>query len=89
MDGLYDDNLYFNNPVDYASNLTDGWALHHLASCDIHITTGTGPWERPEESYRLSRVLAARGIKHSLDDWGPQGGHDWPYWKAQIRAYLE
>jgi esterase/lipase superfamily enzyme len=88
MDGQYDDNLYFNNPVDYAANLTDGWALHHLASCDIRIVTGTGPWERPEESYRLSHVLAGRGIRHSLDDWGPQGGHDWPYWRAQLRAYL-
>jgi esterase/lipase superfamily enzyme len=88
MDGHYDDNFYFNNPADYAANLTDGWTLHHLASCDIHIVTGTGPWERPEESYRLSQVLANRGIRHSLDDWGPQGGHDWPYWHAQIRAYL-
>jgi esterase/lipase superfamily enzyme len=88
MDGQYDDNLYFNNPVDFAANLTDGWALHHLASCDIRIATGSGPWERSEESYRLARVLGSRGIPHSLDDWGPQGGHDWPYWKAQMRAYL-
>jgi esterase/lipase superfamily enzyme len=88
MDGQYDDNMYFNNPVDYAANLSDGWAVRHLASCDIHIVTGTGPWERPEESYRLSRVLGSRGIRHSLDDWGPQGGHDWPYWRAQIREYL-
>jgi len=23
MNGLYDDNFYFNNPVDYLSNLSD------------------------------------------------------------------
>ena len=60
----------------------------HLATCDIHIVTGTGPWEHPEESYRLSRVLASRGIAHHLDDWGPLGGHDWPYWKHQMQVYL-
>lgn len=88
MAGAYDDNFYFNNPVDYMANLSDPWALGHLASCDIHIATGTGPWEKSEESYRLSHVLASRGIRHHLDDWGPLGGHDWPYWRHQLRQYL-
>jgi esterase/lipase superfamily enzyme len=88
MDGVYDDNFYFNNPVDYLSNLSEPRALGHLASCDIHIATGSGPWEQSGESYRLSHVLASRGITHHLDDWGPMGGHDWPYWKHQLRAYL-
>jgi len=88
MGGMYDDNFYFNNPVDYLANASDPWMLGHLASCDIHIVTGTGPWEHPEESYRLSRVLASRGIAHHLDDWGALGGHDWPYWKHQMQEYL-
>jgi esterase/lipase superfamily enzyme len=60
MDGAYDDNFYFNNPVDYLSNLSDSWTLGHLASCDIHIATGTGPWEKSDES-AFSRA-AASGI---------------------------
>jgi esterase/lipase superfamily enzyme len=89
MDGTYDDNFYFNNPVDYLSNLSDPWSLGHLASCDIHIATGTGPWEKSEESYRLSGILAGRGIRHHLDDWGAMGGHDWPYWRHQLGEYLK
>jgi esterase/lipase superfamily enzyme len=88
MDGAYDDNFYFNNPVDYLSNASDPWTLGHLASCDIHIATGSGPWENSSESYRLSRILTSRGIRHHLDDWGHMGGHDWPYWKHQMRQYL-
>jgi esterase/lipase superfamily enzyme len=88
MDGVYDDNFYFNNPVDFLSNLSDPWALGHLASCDIHIATGSGPWEQSGESYRLSHILASRGIRHHLDDWGPMGGHDWTYWQHQLRQYL-
>jgi esterase/lipase superfamily enzyme len=88
MDGMYDDNFYFNNPVDYLQNLSDGWAYHHLASCDIHLVTGTGEWERPAPTYRLSDILRHKGIRHSLDDWGPQGGHDWPYWKSEMREYI-
>jgi esterase/lipase superfamily enzyme len=88
MDGAYDDNFYFNNPVDYLSNLSDPWTLGQLASCEIHVVTGTGPWEQSAESYRLSAILAGRGIRHHLDDWGAMGGHDWPYWKEQLRRYL-
>ena len=88
MSGAYDDNFYFNNPVDYLANLADPWTIGHLASCDIHIVTGSGPWENSGDSYRLSRILSSRGIRHHLDDWGQLGGHDWPYWKRQMREYL-
>jgi esterase/lipase superfamily enzyme len=89
MDGAYDDNFYFNNPVDYLANVSDPWLLAQLASCDIHIATGSGPFEHSGDAYRLSEILAGRGIPHHLDDWGPLGGHDWPYWKHQMREYLK
>jgi len=88
MNGDYDDNFYFNNPVDYMANLSDSWTLSQLSTCNLHIATGSGPWERSDESYRLSRILAERGVRHSLDDWGEMGGHDWPYWKYQMTEYL-
>ncbi len=88
MDGMYDDNFYFNNPVDYLSNASDPWFYQQIATCDIHISTGTGPWENSGPTYCLSEVLSSKGIRHSLDNWGPQGGHDWPYWKHQMREYV-
>jgi esterase/lipase superfamily enzyme len=33
-------------------------------------------------------VLKRRGIPHSVDDWGGDGGHDWPYWKRQMDLYI-
>ena len=88
MDGKYDDNFYFHNPVDYMKNLTDPWALGQLATCEIRLVTGSGPWENSGFSYEMSGILARKGIKHYLDDWGPRGGHDWPYWREQMREYL-
>ena len=88
MSGDYDDNFYFNNPVDYIASLTDGYYLQQLHQCDIHLATGTGPYEDSGPTYRLSEVLKARGIPHSVDDWGPEGGHDWPYWKRQMDLYI-
>src|SRR5947209_2134305 len=37
MDGMYDDNFYFNNPVHYIPNLNDPSVFEQLASCDIHL----------------------------------------------------
>jgi esterase/lipase superfamily enzyme len=88
MDGEYDDNLYFNNPVDYVANLDDQAVLTALATCEIHLSTGHGPWEDKGPTYRMSEILASKGIVHALDDWGTMGGHDWPYWKHQMREYL-
>ena len=88
MDGLYNDTFYFNNPVDYLANLEDPWILGKLATCEIRLATGSGPWEDSGPSYALSAILARKGIPHHLDDWGPRGGHDWPYWTDQMREYL-
>ena len=88
MDGDYDDNFYFNNPVDYVANLSDPWLLDELARDDIRLVTGTGPWEDRGPTYRMSEVLSSRGIHHAVDDWGPDGGHDWPFWKRQMDEYI-
>ena len=50
--------------------------------------TGNGPYEDSGPTYRMSEVLRARGIPHAVDDWGPDGGHDWPYWKKQMDQYI-
>ena len=88
MNGHYDDNFYFNNPVDYMSSLSDHWYLAQLGQCDVRLITGSGPYEDSGPTHRLAEVLRARGIPHCLDDWGPEGGHDWPYWKRQMDLYI-
>jgi esterase/lipase superfamily enzyme len=89
MDGMFDENFYFHNPVDYVANLHDPWVFGQLATCTIRLVTGSGPWEDSSHAYHFSRILSGKGIRHHLDDWGPRGGHDWPYWKDEMRAYLQ
>jgi esterase/lipase superfamily enzyme len=111
MDGMYDNNFYFNNPVDYMASEHDPWFSHRssrscytwftysdeggdlgflqqYASSDIRLVTGCGPWENSGPTYQFSAVLASRGIAHHLDDWGPEGGHEWPYWHHQMWEYV-
>jgi esterase/lipase superfamily enzyme len=81
----YDDNVYFNNPVDYLSNLNDDHFLPMLQKADaILIMSGQGNYEAPERSRTLSDILTAKGIPHKLDLWGPDVDHDWPWWRKML-----
>jgi S-formylglutathione hydrolase FrmB len=71
-----------------AFNEHDPWFLHQYTNCDIRLVTGCGPWENSGPTYRMSEVLRNRGITHHLDDWCPEGGHDWPRWNHQMWEYV-
>lgn len=87
--GYYDDNCYFNSPADYLPNLTDETTLGLLrAKHHIHILSGTGAYEDPDSSRRLSEILHAKGIPHELDLWGSDMTHDWPTWRKMLPHYL-
>jgi esterase/lipase superfamily enzyme len=83
LDGYYDDNCYFNNPPDFLPNLRSD-ALHHV---NVVLATGETDICRPENE-RLSAILAAKGIPHTLDIWGNGAGHDWPWWQEMVQKFL-
>ena len=72
MVGMYDDNFYFNNPVDYMANQNDPWFLHQYGSCDIRLVTGTGPWENSGPTCQMPAVRDP-GDCSSSGRLGPEG----------------
>jgi esterase/lipase superfamily enzyme len=89
LHGYYDDNVYFNNPLDYLPPLNDDYFLPTLRGADaIVILSGQGSYEAPERSRQLSDVLSAKGIPHTLDLWGHDVNHDWPWWRKMLPHWL-
>lgn len=87
--GYYDDNCYFNSPVDYLPNLNDEYFLSRLRSKrHIYILSGQGAYEAPERSVQLGNILGAKGIPHVVDLWGHDVPHDWPTWKRMLPHVL-
>ena len=87
--GYHDENIYFNNPVDYLPQLNDDHYLPLLRQKQrIYLVTGQGSYENPDASRRLSRILADKDIPHELDLWGFDMPHDWPTWRQMMRYYL-
>jgi len=64
----------------------DGYTVHYARVprlfADLDLAHGDGRFAR------LFRMLIKVDLL-VLDDWGPDGGHDWPYWKHQMREYLK
>ena len=88
--GYHDEDVYFNSPIQYLPNLNDEYYLPLIKkSGHIHIVTGSGEWEQPDASRRLSAVLNAKGIPHELDIWGQDIPHDWPSWRKMLPYYLD
>jgi esterase/lipase superfamily enzyme len=81
-DGYYDDNVYFNNPVDYIVDASDPalWKMGIvLGTAEHDICRGQNEW--------MSRLLAAKSIPHWLDI-RPHRDHDWPVWREMFPQYL-
>lgn len=91
LEGYSDDNVYFNNPVQYLENLNDDYYLPLLRSNNhtIIILTGQGSYEAPDRSRHLSHILHAKGIPHTLDLWGHDVDHDWPWWRKMLDFYID
>jgi esterase/lipase superfamily enzyme len=89
LDGYYDEDCYFNDPIAYMSNLRDERLLSLIRRMEIFLVTSD--WDLGicrERTYQMSRILNERGIPHRLDDWGGGIIHDWPSWHRMIRHYL-
>lgn len=82
MKGYYDDNVYFNNPIDYLPNI-ESWKYNHMK-----IILGTSDWDIcKEDNIHLSKLLGDKQIDHWYDEkkWI---AHDWPLWKMAFPEYI-
>lgn len=82
IDGFYNDDVYFNNPVDYlpGNNHPDLWRMK--------IVLGYGEWDICRDAnLHMSHLLNQKNIPHWLDErrWAE---HDWPIWRDMFADYL-
>jgi esterase/lipase superfamily enzyme len=87
MDGYYDNDFYFNNPVDYVPNINDAWFLDHYRQLDIVL--GVGDHDIClGENFRMAEILGRKGIPHWLDIWTGGERHDWPLWQRMAVKFF-
>jgi esterase/lipase superfamily enzyme len=82
LDGYYDDNVYYNNPVDYVGSLNDS----NIWRMGIVLGVGEHDFCLPQNK-RLSEILQLKNVPHWLDI-RPGAVHDWPVWREMLPDYL-
>ena len=86
LDGYWDKTCYFHCPTAYVPNMDGDWVAK-LSRIDICIVTGATD-NILSGSEDMIRALDEKGIPNRGHIWDTPYGHDWPWWKIQIRQYL-
>lgn len=91
-DNWCDGRLYDNSPVHFLANMPrDHYYIELYNQKKIILCVGQGRWEG--ECIRTTRVLhdifQEKGIHGWTDFWGYDVDHDWPWWKKQIRYFMQ
>ena len=86
-----DDLVYRNSPVDYLSNMpADHPYIQMYNERKIIIVVGQGAWEDVLKASTgwLKYVLEQKGIHATVDFWGHDVNHDWPWWYKMVAHYV-
>ena len=85
-----DDQVYFNSPLAYLTNMGDSWYLDQYRQSQIVVVVGQGAWEDQmlADTRELERILNSKNIPAWVDYWGHEVNHDWPWWHKMMPYYL-
>ncbi len=87
MGEYFDDNVYYNNPLEYLPNLDEYPLLEEIRNTDIRlIITPDDPYV--ELNYMLSDVLRSKSIEHIFDYWIETAENSWEIWADILRRHI-
>lgn len=87
MDGYFDNEVYFTNPVAFLPGLTDERYLRPMRGF-VKKVIASGEYDpNVMESVRIGTLLREKSVDAWLDIW-PGWAHDWPYWQEMMRRYV-
>ena len=88
MDGYYDLNVYYNNPVDYVPQMWDPHVLNRFGRENIIILMSGANDKFLYGTTRMHDILAAKNIPHHYEIWDPPCDHHEFWWKKQVPYIL-
>jgi len=87
LDGYYDNDCYFNCPVDYLPKMDDDWFLSRYRQ--MKIVLGSADWDMClDQNVKLYSVLTSKAVPNWLDIYGDNSKHDWPLWLNMAQKYF-
>ncbi len=88
LGGYFDENVYYNSPMDFIGGIQEGEYLWQLRQQQIYLLTGQGDLGTCRtETQQLHDLLNSKGIGNTIEVW-EDFTHDWPDWFRQIRKFV-
>ncbi len=87
LDGYYDDNVYYNNPVDFIPNLNENNILDKISRLDIRLLTYANDPQR-NQSERMSETLWLKYLEHNFYVWDQKVSDPWDLVASMVKEHL-
>lgn len=87
LEGELTREYYESSPIDFVPDLR-GPQLELLKQRFILLAHGQGPYEDPDQSWKVERVLGPKGIPNRVAAWGQEWRHDWVTWRKMLPEFL-
>jgi len=86
LDGYWNDDCYFNCPVAFIPNMNEH-TCNMMSTVDWIVATGEYDM-LVNTNRQFAGMLGSKGIRHYLELWPGQFGHDWPWWREHLRRFV-
>ncbi|NIT55258.1 MAG: hypothetical protein GWN00_03135 [Aliifodinibius sp.] len=86
MDGYYDDDVYFSNPMDFVPNLNKKSLLDKVQDIDFRLVSYEAD-KRIDDAVRMDNVMRMKFLDHDLDIWS-DGGDEWNLWPQMLKTHI-
>jgi len=86
FNGYWDENIYFNMPLQYVPNLNDEQTLRQIRELEIVLVIGKDD-VLLENNYLMHQALIQKGAKSTLHTWDSEM-HRAKSWRQMVNIYL-
>ena len=87
LDGYFDNDVYFTNPLAFLPGLADDRYLRPIRGFTKKVIATGEHDSNVSETVRMGSLLREKSVDVWLDLW-PGWSHDWPYWQEMMRRYV-
>ncbi len=86
MDGYYDDDVYYANPMDFVPNLNKKTLLNKVQDIDFRLVSFDGD-ERKNDAVRMDNVMRMKFLDTDLDIWA-DNSDEWDLWPQMLKTHI-
>lgn len=86
MDGYYDDDVYYSNPMDFVPNLNKKSLLDKVQEIDFRLVSYERD-KRIDDAVRMDNVMRMKFLDHNLDVWSDEGD-EWKLWPQMLKTHI-